>query len=52
LTNNRIGRYKIPEGECDPDYVQYDRRWGKETPKSPPSSPSAFKAAGSEKKPS
>lgn len=30
LTNNRIGRYKIPEGQCDPDYVQYDRRWGKE----------------------
>ena len=32
LTNNRIGRYKIPEGQCDPDYVQYDRRWGKEAP--------------------
>lgn len=29
LTNNRIGRYKIPEGQCDPNYVQYDKRWGK-----------------------
>jgi hypothetical protein len=27
LSNNRIGRYKIPEGQCDPNYVQYDRRW-------------------------
>jgi ribose transport system permease protein len=27
LSNNRIGRYKIPEGQCDPDFVQYDRRW-------------------------
>lgn len=33
LSNNRIGRYKIPEGQCDPNYVQYDRRWGKEVPK-------------------
>ena len=30
LSNNRIGRYKIPEGQCDPNYVQYDRRWGRE----------------------
>jgi hypothetical protein len=29
LTNNRIGRYKIPEGQYDPNYVQYDKRWGK-----------------------
>lgn len=28
LSNNRIGRYKIPEKECDPNFVQYDRRWG------------------------
>lgn len=36
LSNNRIGRYKIPQGQCDPDFVQYDRRWGKEVSKSPP----------------
>jgi ribose transport system permease protein len=30
LNNNRIGRYKIPEGQCDPNYVQYDRRWPSE----------------------
>ncbi|MGN6115596.1 MAG: ABC transporter permease [Nitrobacter sp.] len=27
IANNRIGRYKL-EG-ADPDFVQYDRRWGK-----------------------
>ncbi len=26
LSNNRIGRYTIPG--ADPDFVQYDRRWG------------------------
>ena len=48
LSNNRIGRYKIPEDQCDPDYVQYDRRWGKEVKKqvapaaSPQSEPDAL----------
>ncbi|PHP65645.1 ABC transporter permease [Zhengella mangrovi] len=28
LSNNRIGRYKLPESEADPAYVQYARRWG------------------------
>lgn len=27
ISNNRIGRYKLPG--ADPDFVQYDRRWGK-----------------------
>jgi ribose transport system permease protein len=27
IMNNRIGRYKIPG--ADPDFVQYDRRWGR-----------------------
>jgi ribose transport system permease protein len=27
ILNNRIGRYKLPD--ADPDFVQYDRRWGK-----------------------
>ena len=27
IANNRIGRYKL-EG-ADPNFVQYDRRWGK-----------------------
>lgn len=29
LSNNRIGRYRLPEGEGAPDYVHYERRWGK-----------------------
>lgn len=28
LTNNRIGRYKLPEGSCDPDFDQFERKWG------------------------
>lgn len=28
LTNNRIGRYKLPEGSCDPDFDQFQRKWG------------------------
>jgi ribose transport system permease protein len=27
IMNNRIGRYKIPH--ADPNFVQYDMRWGK-----------------------
>lgn len=27
IMNNRIGQYKLPG--ADPDFVQYDRRWGK-----------------------
>jgi ribose transport system permease protein len=27
IMNNRIGRYRIPG--ADPDFVQYDRRWGR-----------------------
>ena len=27
IMNNRIGRYTLPN--ADPDFVQYDRRWGK-----------------------
>jgi ribose transport system permease protein len=27
ISNNRIGRYKLEN--ADPDFVQYDRRWGK-----------------------
>ena len=27
ILNNRIGRYKL--AGADPDFVQYDRRWGK-----------------------
>jgi ribose transport system permease protein len=27
ILNNRIGRYRIPG--ADPDFVQYDKRWGK-----------------------
>jgi ribose transport system permease protein len=27
ILNNRIGRYALPD--ADPDFVQYDRRWGK-----------------------
>ena len=27
IMNNRIGRYKL--ADADPDFVQYDRRWGK-----------------------
>jgi ribose transport system permease protein len=27
ILNNRIGRYKLPN--ADPDFVQYDKRWGK-----------------------
>ncbi|RCX07324.1 ABC transporter permease [Extensimonas vulgaris] len=27
ISNNRIGRYKL--ADADPDFVQYDRRWGK-----------------------
>lgn len=27
LSNNRIGQYKLPS--ADPDFVQYDKRWGK-----------------------
>ena len=27
IMNNRIGRYKL--GNADPNFVQYDRRWGK-----------------------
>ena len=27
IMNNRIGRYTLPG--ADPDFVQYDRRWGK-----------------------
>ena len=26
IMNNRIGRYKL--GNADPNFVQYDRRWG------------------------
>jgi ribose transport system permease protein len=29
IMNNRIGRYKIPA--ADPDFVQYDRRWGRQS---------------------
>jgi ribose transport system permease protein len=29
IMNNRIGRYKIPG--ADPDFVQYDRRWGRQS---------------------
>ena len=29
ILNNRIGRYKLPEGSADPNFVQYDKRWGK-----------------------
>lgn len=29
LSNNRIGRFKLPEEEGAPDYVHYDRRWKK-----------------------
>jgi ribose transport system permease protein len=25
--NNRIGKYKL--SDADPEFVQYDRRWGK-----------------------
>ena len=28
IMNNRIGRYKL--ADADPDFVQYDRRWGQE----------------------
>ncbi|MCB1384263.1 MAG: SMP-30/gluconolactonase/LRE family protein [Notoacmeibacter sp.] len=28
LSNNRIGRYKLPDSEADPAYVHYARRWG------------------------
>lgn len=27
LSNNRIGRYKLPDSETDPTYVHYARRW-------------------------
>jgi ribose transport system permease protein len=27
IANNRIGRYKL--SDADPDFIQYDRRWGK-----------------------
>jgi ribose transport system permease protein len=27
IANNRIGRYKLTD--ADPDFIQYDRRWGK-----------------------
>jgi ribose transport system permease protein len=27
IANNRIGRYKL--AGADPNFVQYDRRWGK-----------------------
>jgi ribose transport system permease protein len=27
IANNRIGRYKLDK--ADPNFVQYDRRWGK-----------------------
>ncbi|MGH1355297.1 MAG: ABC transporter permease [Thalassovita sp.] len=27
LSNNRIGRYRLPTDEAKPDYVHYDRRW-------------------------
>ncbi len=29
IANNRIGRFKL--GDADPDFVQYDRRWGKKS---------------------
>ena len=29
IMNNRIGRYALPN--ADPDFVQYDRRWGKKS---------------------
>ncbi len=29
ISNNRIGRYKL--ANADPDFVQYDRRWGKKS---------------------
>ena len=29
ISNNRIGRYKL--SNADPDFVQYDRRWGKQS---------------------
>ena len=28
ICNNRIGRYKLPG--ADPNFVQYDRRWGRQ----------------------
>jgi len=28
IQNNRIGRYKLPEGSCDPEFAQYESRWG------------------------
>lgn len=28
LTNNRIGRYRLSEGSCDPDFDQFQRKWG------------------------
>jgi ribose transport system permease protein len=46
LSNNRIGRYKIPG--ADPDFVQYDRRWGKEKTKSPSQAVAASQAASQE----
>jgi ribose transport system permease protein len=27
ISNNRIGKYKLEN--ADPNFVQYDRRWGK-----------------------
>ena len=29
IANNRIGRYKL--ADADPNFVQYDRRWGKQS---------------------
>lgn len=29
LTNNRIGRYKLPDGTFDPDFMHYEHRWRK-----------------------
>jgi len=27
ISNNRIGRYRLPGGQADPDYIHYERRW-------------------------
>jgi len=29
LSNNRVGRYRLPEGAAEPGYIHYDRRWRK-----------------------
>jgi ribose transport system permease protein len=28
IQNNRIGRYKLPDGQSDPGFSQYEKRWG------------------------